>query len=273
MEPLYIAFLLVTGMIAGFFSGMLGVGGCFIMVPVQFWILTSMGIEPTIATRISFGTALAVALPTSINGTLGHYRRGAVVRRASMLLGTTGVVGAYLGGWAASNAPGSLLRLIFGLVILIAALRMVAGSPKPSGYAENSDSNYLLFGLPLGFLCGLIGIGGGVLMVPVMVIFLGFDMHKAVGTSTAAIIFTSFGGVLSYVIFGLDSYGLPPHSLGYVNIFQWMLLAGTSIPSARIGVWASHKLKAKALKRVFITLMFYVALKMMGILELLQLPI
>jgi len=286
VELVYALALMITGVAAGFASGMLGVGGCFIMVPVQFWVLTSMGVEPTMATRISFGTALAVALPTAINAAQGHYRRGAVVPRAALLLGITGLVGAFFGGAVAAHAPGALLRIVFGLVIIAAASRMVMGPGAKTGCGEGgqggeggeglvarSDSCYLLLGLPLGVLCGLIGIGGGVIMVPVLSMVMGFGMHRAVGTSTAAIILTSSGGVLAYVLNGLSVSGLPPHSLGYVNLLQWTLLAGTSIPTACVGVRVAHRFSADRLRVVFTVLMIYMALKMMGVFELLHLPI
>ncbi|HII05853.1 MAG TPA: sulfite exporter TauE/SafE family protein [Methanotrichaceae archaeon] len=292
MELVYALALLITGVAAGFASGMLGVGGCFIMVPVQFWVLTSMGVEPTMATRISFGTALAVALPTAINAAQGHYRRGAVVPRAALLLGITGLVGAFFGGTVAAHAPGALLRIVFGLVIIVAASRMLMGPGAQTGCGEGgcggggggggeggeglvarSDSCYLLLGLPLGFLCGLVGIGGGVIMVPLLSMVMGFGMHRAVGTSTAAIILTSSGGVLSYVLNGLSVSGLPPSSLGYVNLLQFALLAGTSIPTACVGVRVAHRFSADRLRVVFTVLMFYMALKMMGVFELLHLPI
>ena len=67
IQVIHIVSLLITGIGVGFASGLLGVGGCFIMVSIQFWILTSIGIDPTTAIRISFGTNLAVVLPTAIS--------------------------------------------------------------------------------------------------------------------------------------------------------------------------------------------------------------
>jgi uncharacterized membrane protein YfcA len=288
VELIYALALMITGVGAGLASGMLGVGGCFIMVPVQFWVLTSMGVEPTLATRISFGTALAVALPTAINAAYGHCRRGAVDSRAAPLLGISGLVGAFFGGVVAAHVPGNFLRIVFGLVIIAAASRMVMGPGFQTGGKEGegaeggdgekglvarSDSCYLLLGLPIGFLCGLIGIGGGVIMVPILSMAMGFWMHRAVGTSSAAIILTSSGGVLSYIFNGFDVSGLPPHSLGYVNLLQWALLAGTSIPTACVGVRAAHRFSADRLRAVFTLLMFYMALRMMGVFELFHLPI
>lgn len=295
MELVYALVLMITGIGAGLASGMLGVGGSFIMVPVQFWVLTSMGVEPTLATRISFGTALAVALPTAINAASGHRRRGVVDSRAALLLGISGLFGAFFGGVAAAHIAGGPLRALFGLVIIAAAVRMVIGPGARTGGWEGviakdkgrgvvecgggggqmaeSDFRYLILGLPLGFLCGLIGIGGGVVMVPALSAAMGFGMHRAVGTSTAVIILTSSGGVISYVYSGLCLTGLPPFSLGYVNLLQWALLAGTSIPAACVGVRVAHRLPAKQLRAIFIILLIYMGLRMVGVFELLHLSI
>jgi len=110
-------------------------------------------------------------------------------------------------------------------------------------------------------------------MIPVMVLAMKFKMHQAVGTSTALMIFASIGGILSYLFNGLNVPGLPPYSVGYVNFLQWILLVGTSVPMAQVGVKIAHKLPAKQLKYVFIVVMIYMGLKMIGVFAWLHLPI
>jgi len=110
-------------------------------------------------------------------------------------------------------------------------------------------------------------------MIPVMVLALRFKMHQAVGTSTALMIFASIGGILSYLFNGLNASGLPAYSVGYVNFLQWILLAGTSVPMAQVGVRAAHKLPAKQLKYIFIAVMIYMGLKMIGVFTWLDFPI
>lgn len=266
--------LLITGAGVGFASGLLGVGGCFIMVPVQFWALTSIGVDSTIAIRIAFGTNLAVVLPTALSGAIGHSRKKAVQWKAGIVLGLSGLAGAFLGGFFAAHISGNILKIGFGSAILAGAIRMLTAKP-PKVDKEPIDNvvNFILWGFPLGILSGIIGIGGGVLMIPVMVLALGFNIHKAVGTSTALMIFTSIGGILSYIINGLKVSPLPPYSLGYVNFLQWALLAGLSIPMALVGVKAAHKLPAKQLKYLFIIVMIYMGLKMIGVFSWLNLPL
>ncbi|MBW1714167.1 MAG: sulfite exporter TauE/SafE family protein, partial [Deltaproteobacteria bacterium] len=131
----------------------------------------------------------------------------------------------------------------------------------------------ILWGVPLGIVSGIIGIGGGVLMIPIMVFALKFKMHQAVGTSTALMIFTAIGGALSFLVNGLGVDGLPPYSTGYLNWLQWILLAGCSVPMAVVGARAAHHLPAKQLKYIFIAVMFYMGLKMVGVFTWLHLPI
>ncbi len=271
---IYILILLATGTFVGFASGLLGVGGGFIMVPVQFFLLTSMGTDPDTALRIAFATSLAVILPTALSGAWGHWRRGAVLVTPAIILGITGLVGGILGAGISSNSPAAILSLIFGFLALFSAIWML-GSKYGEIKEEKSNSNpsYVLWGFVGGFSSGLLGIGGGVIMVPILNILLKFPIHKAIGTSTAFIVFASIGGIITYIFSGIQTAGLPPYSVGYVNLVQLVALAVTSIPMARLGVKASHNLPDKKLKYIFATLLIYIALKMMGVFELLNLPL
>jgi uncharacterized membrane protein YfcA len=90
-------------------------------------------------------------------------------------------------------------------------------------------------------------------------------MHVAVGTSVASIILASLGGIAGYIVNGLGVSGLPPYSIGYVNLPIWLCLAATSIPLAQLGARAAHALPAKPLKYIFIVFMVYAGLKMIGV--------
>lgn len=266
MELIYILILLFTGIIVGFASGLLGVGGGFIMVPVQYWVLTSMGYDPQISILVTFGTNIAVVLPTAISGAYGHNKRGTVVWNAALIMGITGFFSAIAGGYAATLVPGEWLKVIFGAVILISAARMLTARPpgvdKP---VVNNTLMYIICGIPIGFISGMIGIGGGVVLIPVMIYVLHFKILNAIGTSTALMVFSAFGGTIAYIMNGLSAAGLPEYSFGYVNLLQWVLLAVPGIIMAQSGVRVAHKLPAKQLKYVFIAVMIYMGLKMSGV--------
>lgn len=274
MEPqfVYVLVLLAAGILVGLACGLLGVGGGFIMVPVQIWALTSTGIDPTLATRIAFGTSLAVILPTSLSGCHGHSCLGAVLWRQGSVLGLAGLLGAALGGTLAAHAPGDLLKTIFGVAVMAGALRMLLAEkilPKESHDVRPRDGTapYLIWGLAVGVVSGLTGIGGGVILVPALVVALGFNMYQAVGTSSVAIAFNAVGGTLAYVVNGWGMAGLPPYSLGYIDLMQFVLLATASVVTAPLGVKIAHRLPAEQLRYIFIVLMIYVGLRMIGALD------
>ncbi len=262
----YILILIITGICVGFATGLLGVGGGFILVPVQFWLLESMGINSTIAIRVAFGTSLAVILPTAISGAYGHYYRRCVLVKPAIILGIFGFFGGLLGGVIASNVPGEYLRLIFGFLLIGVAIQMITYRNRTSKKKKVENIYcYVMWGLIAGTLSGLLGIGGGVILVPILVLIMGFTVLEAIGTSTAVIIFTSIGGILSYIINGWGVEGLPPYSLGYVNLLQMVILILFTVPMAQIGLRAAHKLPEKYLKIIFVVILIYMALKMIGI--------
>jgi hypothetical protein len=266
---IYILVLLATGIAVGFFCGLLGIGGGFLMVPVQIWALSLQGVDPTLATRIAFGTSLAVVLPTALSGCRGHHCRGAVLWRPGLVIGLSGMIGGLFGGTVASHSPGELLRMIFGLVVILAAARMlfVSNLEPRHNSGEGPRENvlrYIIWGLAVGVVSGLTGIGGGAILVPVMILAMGFGIYQAIGTSSIAIAFNAVGGVIAYVANGWGVPGLPMYSLGYIDLLQLCLLAGTSIFSAQWGVKAAHMIPAERLKLIFAMLMIYIGLKMTG---------
>ncbi len=273
-----ILILAITGIGVGFASGLLGVGGCFIMIPVQYWVYTSMGINPKLAILTAFGTNLAVVFPTAISGALGHTKKGAVLWKAALVMGITGAIGAILGSMIAAHLSAKILKTVFGLGILLGAIRMLTAKPPKVEEKPNENPIVLsIWGILLGIVTGIIGIGGGVLMVPVMAVILRFGMHRAVGTSTAVMIFTSIGGLVGYIINGLNAGIFGTYSIGtligYFNPESWLALAITSVLMAQIGVRVAHYLPAKKLKLIFVAVMVYMALKMIGVFSMLNLPL
>jgi len=264
----HILILLATGVGVGFATGLLGVGGAFITVPITYWVIVDMGISPDIAIKIAFGTNLLVILATVISGALAHNKRGAVRWRVALGLGLCGLAGALLGATLATHLPGETLRVGFGALVLAVALWMgldtTLNLTKERGEQKESLFPLALCGFPIGMITGLTGIGGGILAVPLLALAFGFSMHLAVGTSTAMIIFTSLGGVIGYIVNGVGMSALP-YSVGYVSLPIWLCLAAASVPMAQLGAKASHALPAKQLRYVFIAIMVYVGMRMLGV--------
>lgn len=264
----YISILLATGVGAGFASGLLGVGGGFVMVPVMYWVIVATGVPAATAIRIAFGTSLLVILPTALSGAWRHNKRKAVRWKAALILGPCGLVGGLAGATLAAQLPGETLKLGFGGFVLAVAVWMGLGmTPRLAKEAvEPKDNLWFLMalGFPIGMVSGLTGLGGGALIVPALVLALDFPMHIAVGTSVASIVFTSLGGVVGYVINGIGVPSYLPYSIGYINLPIWLCLAATSVPMAQFGSMTAHALPAKQLRYIFVAVMLYIGLKMIG---------
>ena len=257
--------LVASGVIIGFTSGLLGIGGGIIMTPVQYWIYTSAGIEPDLAIKISIATSLAVILPTAASGVWQHRKRVPINWKVAAIMGIIAAAGSYTGSTIASLIPGNILKLAFAIVVILIAIRMLTLkiSIEQQALRENI---WLWIGIafPIGILTGILGIGGGAIVIPCLILILHFRMIDAVGTSLAMMLFTSVGGIIGYIINGIGLTGMPDHSIGYIYWPAWLALIITCIPMAQVGAITAHKIKGKALTAIFVVLMLYIGLDMLG---------
>jgi len=260
-----ILILILTGIIAGFFAGLLGVGGGFLIVPVQYLLLVDGGIDPTYAIRIAFGTSLAVIFPVSCAAAWAHEKRGAIDWNAALPIGIAGVVGGFAGGTLASHLPVEILKSLFGVLVILAAIRMVRGTPSSCGTTRSGFCLWTLTGIIAGFLSGLLGLGGGFILVPMLLLIFNLPMHRAVATSSASILFFSIGGIAAYMFHGAMIEELGRGFLGYIDIFQWILLTGAMIPLSRVGVATAHRLPSEKLKIVFAITLIGIGISMIGL--------
>ena len=267
----FLPVLVLTGAAVGFTAALLGVGGGFIMVPVMYWVMLGSGLPEDIALLTAFGTSLFVMIPTVVSSTLRHHRLGAVVWRVSVILGPAGFVGALAASSIASSLPVHALKIGFGVLVLLIALRMGIGlrgvSCEDESCPQPPRSKLIVLGLVMGVISGLTGLGGGALMVPALVLMFHFPMRRAIATSSAAIIFTSVGGIAGYIVSGIGVAGRLPYSMGYINLAVWLSLIVLSIPMAQVGARTAHVVDARRLRAIFAVLMLYVGLRMMGAFE------
>jgi uncharacterized membrane protein YfcA len=261
--------LLTTGLAIGFLSGLLGIGGGIIMTPVQYWIYTSaFGMSPDLAIKIAFATSLAAILPTAASGVLRHQRLGGIYWRAAIFMGIFTSIGSFIGATLASHIPGSTLKIIFGFVTLGVAVRMITLKVSEVDRPVK-DNLWLWLGLafPIGIITGLLGIGGGIFVVPLLVLVLGFRFKHAAGTSLAMMLFTSVGGIIGYIFNGINAHNLPDFTIGYIYWPAWIALTVGSLGMVQWGAHVAHKASERVLNAILVTLLIYISLDMLGVIE------
>ena len=258
----YFIGLILIGICAGFASGLLGVGGGFLIVPLQYFLLKYIGAEPNLAMLISLGTSLAIIIPTSLSGAYRHTRTMDNIINPGIRFGIFGIIGGVIGGFVASGLSSRVLEIIFGCLLLFIT---VNNKEREEARIPNNMVVTAIIGLLVGFSSGLLGVGGGIFLIAILTALLGFSMIEAIGTSSIFISLTAIGGFLSYIVsgWGVSTF---PYSIGYVSIINFLLIACFSVPLASIGAKYAHKVPQKKLKIIFSILVLYMALKMLGVL-------
>lgn len=246
----------LAGVFVGVMSGLLGVGGGTIMVPI---FRLAFGMSPLASTA----TSLFAIIPTSISGVVAHARAKTCVPKLGLALGVGGAVMSPMGVWLASVSPGWLVICVAAIVIGFSAFKMfkkaVKCAPAPragraGGNAQGASAKvvpdqpvlsrkqYLqgaCIGLIAGLASGYVGVGGGFIMVPLMLAVLDIPMSLASGTSLIAITILAIPGVIEQ--------GL----LGNIEYLAGIAIVVGSIPGALVGARLVRVVPERQLRFIF----------------------
>lgn len=244
----------LAGVFVGVMSGLLGVGGGTVMVPI---FRLAFGMSPLASTA----TSLFAIIPTSISGVVAHARAKTCVPKLGLALGVGGAVMSPLGVWLASVSPGWLVICVAAIVIGFSAFKMfkkaVKCAPMPRADASSAHSatlkpvpdqpvlsrkQYLqgaCVGLIAGLASGYVGVGGGFIMVPLMLAVLDIPMSLASGTSLIAITILAIPGVIEQ--------GL----LGNIEYLAGIAIVVGSIPGALVGARLVRVVPERQLRFIF----------------------
>ena len=253
-----IAILFATSAFAGFAAGLFGIGGGAIIVPALYLVFVSLG-YPDTAMHTALATSLATIILTSLRSVHGHHKKGSVDWSVLRKWAPPIMFGAVAGQLTASLLSGEALALIFALLAYALSAQLFFGRPDwrlgetlPTGLARGG------LGGAIGFLSTLMGIGGGVFGVTLMTVF-GRPMTQAVGTAAGFGAAIGAPSAVAAIITGHGEGGLPPFSLGYVNLVAFAFVSTLTVAVAPYGVRVAHALDARRLKQLFALLLFVIA--------------
>lgn len=233
----------VLSLLIGLSLGMIGAGGSIITVPV---LVYALDVEP----HQAVGMSLAIVGTTSLCGTALHFRRGSVSAKTGLLFGTSGILGAFAGAHLTHCVSPSALLTIFAALMLAVAVRMLTHDPAGDSCGPvhgPSRAKAILAGVVTGTLTGFLGVGGGFLIVPALVLFAGLAMKQAVATSLMVIALNCAAGLAGH--------------LGESDFHAPMTLVVTALAVAGMfaGVAISHRLPSRQLRRGFAIFVILIA--------------
>jgi len=255
-----IAFLLVAaGGLAGLLAGVFGIGGGAILVPVLYECFRLVGVPLEVRMPLCIGTSLAIIIPTSISSWRAHRARGSVDMDILRKWIVPVIVGVIIGALIARVAPERFFKIVFVIISGAASLRLLLsretwklGDEMPQGVGMK------LYGVFIGLISTLMGIGGGLFSNLVMT-FYGRPIHQAVGTSSGLAVLISIPGALGYIYAGWPAAARfpevaalqPPLTLGYVSLIGAALMIPAGMLFAPLGVRLAHKLSKRQLEVAF----------------------
>ncbi len=240
-----------AGVAGGILAGLLGVGGGIVIVPALYFALSLTGMEPGPTMQLAVGTSLATIVFTSISSAWGHHKRGAIDISLLKLWAPSILVGVVLGSFTGGLVDGRILIGVFATVAAVVAIDMVLRKNGDGVEPRNfSRPVWAGFGVFAGTVSSMMGIGGGTVCVPLLN-FLGYDIRRAVGTSAAIGFVIGLPGAVIYMLTGLGSEGLPPFSVGYVNLVAVAVIIPLTTTFAGVGVKLAHTIPHRALRLSF----------------------
>jgi uncharacterized membrane protein YfcA len=225
--------------------GMVGGGGAVLAVPVLVYVV-GLGVHE--ATTVS----LAVVALAAATGAVGHHRRGSVCWSSVAWLSAAAAVGGIAGAIANQAVGGTALLLIFSVVMLMAARatwqRAGVSVALAEGCPEAAPVALITAGLGIGFLTGLVGVGGGFVIVPALVIGLSFGMREAMATSMAVVAIVSATGLLDHLATGAS-----------LDVAVTLEMGGAAVVGALLGPHLADRVPTRLLGRSFALLVIAVA--------------
>lgn len=244
--------LVAAGALTGLLAGVFGVGGGAVIVPILYEVFRVIGVVDEVRMPLAVGTSLAVIIPTSIRSFNAHRAKGMVDMSILKVWAIPVVVGVLVGSWIARYAPADLFKIVFVVIALISAIRLLFAADRwQFGKDMPGKPLMIIYGWVIGVLSALMGIGGGQLSSLFMT-FYGRPIHQAVATSSGLGVIISIPGALGFIYAGWPKMAiLPPLSLGYVSLIGFILFIPTSIWTAPIGARLAHRLSKRRLEVVF----------------------
>ena len=232
-----LALLVAVGLGVGLLAGLFGVGGGILAVP-------ALGLLLGLDQHAAAGTSLAMMLPTVALGAWRYARAGSVRWRAAAYVGLTAVAFSFGAAHLALLLPARTLRLLFGLFLLLVGWRTVKSARTPPDAGARPSPRrpavpQIGIGALVGCVAGLLGVGGGTIAIPGLMLLCGFGAQAAQGTSLAALALSSAAGAAGYASAG---------QVDWVGAGALFIGAAATVP---LGAAAAHRLPERALRLAF----------------------
>jgi len=257
-----IALYFLIGAFAGSLSGMIGIGGGVVVVPLLASIFEHRDFPPSMVMHFATGTSLAIMVITTSASLRAHSKNGNAAWPIFRLILPGLVFGVVTGGVIADFLHSHVLRLIFGVLMLLISFRTFwVRKIEPT---ETVPTPWLMatVGFGLGIISGLLGVGGGAIVVPFL-LYISVNIRLAVTVATACGVVSGMVGAVTYMLTGANEVHSLHWTTGYI---YWPAFIGVAMATplfAFLGANISYRLPVGVLQRLFAFFLLLVAIKLL----------
>jgi uncharacterized protein len=229
---------------------------------VLYEVFGAVGVAQEVRMPLCVGTSLMAIIPTAMASYRKHLSKGLVDQDILKLWIAPVLIGVIAGSIIARYAPANLFKIVFVVVAGVSTARLLFGNDRWK-IADSLPSRLVMriYGLLVGLLSALMGIGGGQLSNIFMMLY-GRSIHQAVSTSAGLGVIIAIPGAIGFVFAGWPKMDiLPPGSLGYVSLIAFACIVPASVITAPIGASWSHKMPRRKLEIAFGIFLLLVCLR------------
>ena len=233
--------LILVGVLVGTLSGFFGIGGGMILVP----ILMLLGID----IKTAIGISIVQMVFSSIYGSYLNHKKGSLVIGEGIWVGVGGFVGGFIGAYVSLLVPEFILEYLFLSILIFALYRLFSAKVKDDNSVVKTLDPLVLFtvGGIIGVFAISLGVGGSILLTPILAGFLHYPIKKAVSAGLFFVMFSSLAGLISHL------------SVGHIDLEKGLFVAVASLFGVFIGIWLKDHVNSSQHK-LYLLIMYLVAL-------------
>jgi uncharacterized membrane protein YfcA len=249
--------LIIVGFAVGFLAGLVGIGGGVLIVPFLYFCYahaawSGVSMPDSLHATVAHATSLFIIVPTALAGTATYARNRLVSWRTVLPVALVSMVFAGIAATLATRLPPEVLKVAFGTFLMFTATQLLTGrGSSADGPPRFSLPLVILTGAVVGIFSALLGVGGGLVAIPLLMYVVRLDIRHVAATSLAIVAFAATAGTATYMVTGAGAADLPAGSVGFVHVAAALPMLPGAILAARWGARVNQRLDARKLRWLF----------------------
>lgn len=260
---LFLIIFPIVGILTGFLSGMLGIGGSVIVIPALYIIFERIGIPHNQLMHFSIGTAFSIMVFTSITNAASHIKLKNVIPIVIKKMILPVIIGVVIGAWIIKYIDSEALSKVFAVFLILISIDLFIQLSRFIRKTENDGTFiYIIMGLIIGIISGILGVGGGSIMIPFL-LYMGFNPKSVIGSSAVLTLPIALCGTAVSIIHMTDIHTNIPTSAGFIYFPALIAVSIFCVISVPFGAKFLNRIPQDRARQVFAVILLLTSIKML----------